>query len=87
MSLCGGHRVIIPSKFRDPLLRKIHVSHLGVVKSKALARSYFWWPGLEKSIEQIISNCDACRTNQPNPPKVDVIQWPKSNRLFERIHI
>lgn len=85
--LMWGHRVIIPRKFRDVLLKEIHVSHMGIVKSKSLARSYFWWPGMDKKIEELIGSCDTCRINRQNPPSVEIRPWPKSLYPFERVHI
>lgn len=35
-----GYRTVIPHKLREQVLFKLHLSHLGIVKTKALARSY-----------------------------------------------
>ena len=40
-----GMRTVIPPKFRQRCLEELHVSHLGIVKTKSLARSLLWWPG------------------------------------------
>lgn len=85
--LMWGHRVIIPEKFREILLKEMHISHMGMVRTKALARSYFWWPGMDKKIEGLIGSCETCRKNRENPPKVEVRPWPKSKYPFERVHI
>lgn len=82
-----GHRVVIPKKFRKTLLEEVHSSHLGIVKAKALVRSFFWWPGIDKELEMFIKSCHVCRVNQRNPPKVEVVPWPKSSRPFQRIHL
>ena len=37
-----GIRVVIPNKLQDRVLEELHDGHLGVVKMKALARSYVW---------------------------------------------
>lgn len=37
-----GYRVVVPEKLRTMLLEQIHLSHLGITKCKAMARSYFW---------------------------------------------
>ena len=59
--LFWGARVIIPPKGRDALLRELHDTHPGIVKMKALARSYLWWPGLDTEIERHVKDCNACQ--------------------------
>ena len=65
--LFWGARVIIPPKGRDALLRELHDTHPGIVKMKALARSYLWWPGLDMEIERHVKDCNACRIHSGQP--------------------
>ncbi|GJQ76464.1 hypothetical protein Trydic_g2177 [Trypoxylus dichotomus] len=51
-----GYRIIIPLKLRDMLLREVHSIHLGIVKAKMLARSFFWWPKLDQELEGMIES-------------------------------
>ncbi|CAH2010461.1 unnamed protein product [Acanthoscelides obtectus] len=51
--LLWGHRVIIPFQLREVILKELHATHLGIVKMKYLARSYFWWPSLNDDIESV----------------------------------
>jgi len=37
---------------------------------KSLARSYFWWPNIDKDIELIAKSCDICIMHKPEPLKV-----------------
>ena len=50
-----GGRVVIPPKFRKRILDELHQEHTGMVRMKAIARSYFWFPGLDKHIELIVN--------------------------------
>ena len=59
--LFWGARMIIPSKGRDALLRELHDTHPCIVKTKALAHSYLWWPGLDMEIERHVKDCNACQ--------------------------
>lgn len=81
-----GHRVVIPSSCRKEVLNLLHTSHLGIVKTKQLARSYVWWPNIDNDIENLIKSCVACLKTQPDPPKV-VTPWPVAVRPFQRVHI
>lgn len=85
--LMWGHRAIIPFRFRQTLLNEIHCSHMGIVRTKSLARSYFWWPGLDREIEAMINSCTVCRENRQNPPKVPSVSWEKTTGPFQRIHL
>ncbi|KAK9736331.1 Integrase zinc binding domain [Popillia japonica] len=39
---------------RKVLLKELHSTHLGIVKTKALARSFVWWPNLVKKPRVIL---------------------------------
>ena len=56
--LMWGSRVIIPPKLQKRVLDELHEEgHLGIVKMKALARSYMWWPSIDQSIEAMGKTC------------------------------
>uniref|UniRef100_A0A0A9YSH7 RNA-directed DNA polymerase n=1 Tax=Lygus hesperus TaxID=30085 RepID=A0A0A9YSH7_LYGHE len=75
------------TKHRDAILRELHDSHMRISKMKALARSYFWWPKIDHSIEQLGKNCHICLGNRPETPKTVVSQWPEAKYPFQRVHI
>ena len=39
--------MVIPNKLQDRVLKELHDGHMGVVKMKALARSYVWLPNIQ----------------------------------------
>jgi hypothetical protein len=85
--LMWGIRVIIPRKFQKRVLDELHQGHLGIVKMKSLARSYVWWPGIDKDIEQVVRSCDGCQQVQKTPASAPLHPWEWPATPWERIHI
>ena len=48
---------------------KLHLSHCGIEKTKANARTTVFWPGMNKHIEDIVSCCEKCLKYQRNQTK------------------
>ena len=65
--LMWGSRVVIPSKLRETVLQEVHQSHPGVTCMKAIARSHFWWPGLDKDLEKLARTCVSCQAVKQAP--------------------
>ena len=78
-ALMLGSRVAIPSALRTEALQVLHAVHQGMTKTKALARSYVWWPGMDKDIEEMVKNCQNCRLNRKMPAESRV--HPLNNLL------
>ena len=70
-----GLRVVIPPGHRERLLEELHEDHPGMSRMKALARSYFWWPGLDKEIENKVKSCMACQICRNAPPLSPLHPW------------
>ena len=49
-----GSRVIIPSRMRKDVLRLLHVTHMCMSLTRALARGDVWWPDLDSDIKSIL---------------------------------
>ncbi|KAJ8351944.1 hypothetical protein SKAU_G00234200 [Synaphobranchus kaupii] len=64
-----------PSKLRTSVLENLHEGHLGTVKMKSLARSYIWWPGIDKQIEDLTKSCSGCHRVQNAPPQAPLHPW------------
>lgn len=85
--LLWNNRLIIPDSLRKTILNDLHLSHMGVVKMKSLARSYFWWPGLDKDIEKLCMSCENCLIHKNNPNKAVLSSWPWPEEVWSRIHL
>ena len=70
-----GHRIIIPSKGRELLIKELHAEHMGASKMKELARAYFWWPGLDAELESLVRSCPVCLENRDFPKKNSFHPW------------
>ena len=62
-----GKCVIIPYVLRAKLLEEPHVGYIRICRMKALARSNFWWPHLDKDVEALVEQCDACKITAAIP--------------------
>ena len=85
--LLWGARVIIPGKLRSKMLGELHKEHVGATRMKQLARSYLWWPGLDKDLENLVNSCDVCLELRPNPKKAPLHPWEYPDKPWSRIHI
>ena len=82
-----GLRVVVPTLGRSPLLKVLHSEHTGTVRMKQLARGYFWWPLLDKDIENVASSCSVCIQNRSSPPKAPLDPWEWPTIPWYRVHI
>nr|XP_054771124.1 uncharacterized protein K02A2.6-like [Lytechinus pictus] len=84
-----GHRVVIPdnTQMRQRILDELHGTHPGIVKMKALARSFVWWPGIDKMLEEKVKTCTTCQEHQRSPPPAPIHPWEFPERPWSRIHI
>ncbi|KAM3961452.1 LOW QUALITY PROTEIN: uncharacterized protein ACR2FA_004568 [Aphomia sociella] len=81
-----GSRVVIPPALREATLKVLHSTHNGIVQTKALARSYVWWPQLNEDVEKLIGDCSNCLQNRHMPPKT-THEWITPTRPWSRLHV
>ncbi|CAK1598288.1 unnamed protein product [Parnassius mnemosyne] len=82
-----GHRVVIPENCRGRVLNELHECHMGIVKTKAVARSYVWWPGIDEAIETMCRACVVCAAEADAPQRHTPSPWPWPAKPWSRIHI
>ena len=85
--LMWGNRVVIPQKLRARLVEELHRDHPGMVKMKAVARSYLWWPGVDKDLEECAKSCLACQAVRNAPAVAPLHPWVWPAKPWQRIHI
>ena len=85
--LLWGMRVIVPRSLQEPVLRELHRSHPGVSRMKSLARSFVWWPGLDKAVENMASSCSACQAVKQAPATAPLHPWIWPTKPWQRIHV
>ena len=84
--LLWGMRVVIPFRLREQVLQELHHGHQGIVRMKALARSYVWWPQIDREMEERVKGCSACQEVKNAPPKAPLNPWPWPQTPWDRIH-
>lgn len=78
-------RIVMPSSIRSSLLTKLHASHMGIEKTKQLARQYYYWPGMDEDIEIWIRRCSTCNSCQRKQTKQPLIQHPVPDYAWQKI--
>ena len=54
---------------------------------KSLARSYFWWPGLDAAIEAKVNSCTMCQRDRATPKRATIHPWEWPYHPWSRLHV
>lgn len=82
-----GQRVCVPLIYQKRVLEELHQGHLGMVKMKAIARSFVFWKNIDQDIEEAAKNCAECAKYKADPTRVKTHHWEYPSKPWERIHI
>ena len=82
-----GNRVIIPTSLQTLVLKELHVSHPGICRMKALARSYVCWPNRDRVIAESVKECKPCKEHQNMPAKAPLHPLENITQPWTRLHI
>ena len=55
-------------------------------RMNSLMRSYEYWPGMDKGIENLLKSCRSCASVEKAPP-IKFNPWPKTDKPRSRLHI
>lgn len=80
-----GTRIVIPKCMRKDMLKKVHIGHLGVAKTKLRAREVMFWPSMNAQIQDMISHCQPCLTHRKENCKQPLIPHEIPTRAWEKI--
>ena len=69
------------------MLNELHQAHPGMSKMKGLARSYVWWPNMDRDVEAHVQSCEVCAINQNMPDKTPLHPWEIPTKSWSRIHV
>ena len=56
-----NERIVVPLGVRSEVLKQLHVSHLGIEKTKSRPRTIVYWPRIDEDIENMINRCNVCQ--------------------------
>ena len=82
--LLWGSRVVIPPQIRESVLKELHDTHIGISRMKSLARSYVWWPSINKDM---VRTCIPCQSFLKAPTAVPLHPWEWPQRSWCRLHL
>ena len=81
-----GSRVIVPPPGHSKVIQELHEGHPGATRMKMLARSFVWWPQIDKDIEDIVKTCDTCQRSRHLPPTAPLQPWEWPQKPWVRLH-
>lgn len=67
--------------------KELHQAHLGIVKMKAIVRSFVYWKLIDRYIEENTRNCADCVRHKSDSMKANFHYSDYPSMLWERIHV
>jgi hypothetical protein len=83
--LFRGNCVIVPAAMQKEMLELIHEGHLGVEKSRALARQALYWPGMSDDIAKTVTSCETCITFRASQQKEPLMCHDVPGRPWQKL--
>lgn len=81
------NRVVVPPVHQKEILLMLHSEHPGESRMKALARSFVWWPGLDRDVEEVVKTCSICQKTRKSAPLAPLHTWTWPKHSWQRIHL
>ena len=77
--------MVVPNCLREKALEVLHKGYMGIVRTKALAHTYVWWPSLDDDLTSLVKTCTACQTVRNSPSVAPLHPWIWPSRPWQRI--
>ena len=81
-----GYRIIVPAMLQAATINFLHISHMDIIKMKAISGECCWWSNQSKDLEDVVEKYDSCLLSRPIPPKQELIPWKRSDEIWSRIY-
>ena len=62
--LFKGRQIIVPESMQGDIISQLHRGHLGIEKTRLLARDTVYWPRINNDIERLVKGCNVCQEDQ-----------------------
>lgn len=87
--LLRGECIVPPASLRARLLSFAHEGHLGITKTKLRLRGIYWWPQMDRQVEDLVRSCFVCqkadKSAKPTAAPFQPVEWPL--RPWEKVAI
>ena len=70
-----GNKIVISSTLIKEMKQILHTGHLGIEMTKSNARSTMYWTNIDKDINEMISNCNACQKYRNLNPREPLLSY------------
>ena len=80
-----GQRMVIPLAMRKQVMKALHVSHQGQVRTLRRARQTVYWPNITQDIRTMVEQCDRCAERQASQPNQPLVVESHPSRPFESV--
>lgn len=75
-------QMVVPGLAREGVLSMLNDIHPGIVRIRALAWNYVWWPGIDMEIEAVVRSCQAMLQ-----AKAALHPWESTTKKWSCLHI
>ena len=83
-----GDKIVLPQSLHAEAIAKAHQGgHPGMSGMKRRIRSHFWFPGIDKLVEEAVSACQSCQllTNKTTKEPLSMLRTPE--KVWENVNI